>query len=138
MQPKEIEFGEYLRQCRKNKKLTVRQLDLYSGVSHSYISQLERGKRGIPSPEVLKKLSKPLDVEYNKLMEKAGHLEEVKLLKEIMDEYVGVNIDLLDEESIEKMPIYIGDLELTTEMKRKLVDMAKLFFETNDIPPKKK
>lgn len=73
MEPKD--FGEYLRQLRKERKLTIRQLDMYSGVSNSYISQMERGERGIPSPEILRKLSKPLGVSYEELMVKAGHIE---------------------------------------------------------------
>lgn len=72
-----VEFGNYLREKRKEKKLTIRQLDTYSGVSHSYISQVERGNRGIPSPDVLKKLSKPLGVDYEELMVKAGHIDEI-------------------------------------------------------------
>lgn len=69
-----VEFGLYLKKIRKEKKLTVRQLDLYSGVSHSYISQLERGVKGIPSPDILRKLSKPLGVDYESLMEQAGYI----------------------------------------------------------------
>ena len=67
-------FGEYLRCLRKNKKMTIRQLELYSGVSNAYLSQLETGKRGIPSPEILKKLFNPLGVEYKELMIKAGYI----------------------------------------------------------------
>lgn len=73
-----LEFGNYLRELRKKKKLTIRQLDTYSGVSHSYISQVERGNRGIPSPEILEKLAKPLGVDYEELMIKAGYMKEVK------------------------------------------------------------
>ena len=73
-----VDFGSYLKGLRKGKKLTVRQLDLYSGVSHSYISQMERGSRGIPSPDILQKLSKPLGIEYEELMKKAGYIEENK------------------------------------------------------------
>ena len=73
-----LAFGEYLRRLRKNKKLTIRQLDTYSGVSNSYISQMERGERGIPSPEILKKLSKPLGVDYEELMRVAGYIDENK------------------------------------------------------------
>jgi repressor LexA len=68
------EFGTFLKSLRKQRKLTIRQLDLYSGVSHSYLSQLENGRRGIPSPDILKKLSNPLDVSYQELMTKAGYL----------------------------------------------------------------
>jgi transcriptional regulator with XRE-family HTH domain len=73
-----VDFGKYLRKLRKEKKLTVRQLDLYSGVSHSYISQIERGARGIPSPEILLKLSKALNVEYEELMKAAGYIRDNK------------------------------------------------------------
>lgn len=69
------EFGEYLKSLRREKKLTIRQLDLYSGVSNSYISQMERGARGIPSPDILKKLAKPLGVSYEELMSKSGYFD---------------------------------------------------------------
>ncbi|MFD1776702.1 helix-turn-helix domain-containing protein [Paenibacillus rhizophilus] len=73
-----VEFGKYLRDKRKERKLTIRQLDTYSGVSHSYISQVERGNRGVPSPDILQKLSKPLGVDYDELMVRAGYIEDVK------------------------------------------------------------
>lgn len=76
------EFGEYLKGLRREKKLTIRQLDLYSGVSNSYISQMERGARGIPSPDILKKLAKPLGVSYEELMAKAGYFDSGESLFE--------------------------------------------------------
>lgn len=71
------EFGKYLRSIRKQRKLTIRQLELYSGVSNGYLSQLETGKRGIPSPDILKKISGPLGTTYEDLMLKAGYLDEL-------------------------------------------------------------
>ncbi|ONK21193.1 immunity repressor protein [Bacillus sp. VT-16-64] len=71
------EFGEYIRKIRKNKKMTIRQLELYSGVSNSYLSQLENGKRGIPSADIIKKLAPPLGVSQTELMIKAGYIDEV-------------------------------------------------------------
>ncbi|MBS4201857.1 helix-turn-helix transcriptional regulator [Bacillus sp. FJAT-49732] len=70
------EFGEYIKKFRKQRNLTIRQLELYSGVSNSYLSQLENGKRGIPSAEILKKLSGPLDVPQNELMIAAGYIDD--------------------------------------------------------------
>jgi transcriptional regulator with XRE-family HTH domain len=75
------EFGEYLKGLRLKKKLTIRQLDTYSGVSNSYISQMERGQRGVPKPDILQKLSKPLGVPYEDLMENAGYLNKGELLR---------------------------------------------------------
>lgn len=75
---KASEFGKYIKQLRSARNLTIRQLQLYSGVSNSYLSQLENGKRGIPSPEILKKLSKGLKLPYEELMKEAGYLEDDK------------------------------------------------------------
>lgn len=70
------DFGKYIRKLRNDRELTIRQLELYSGVSNSYLSQLENGKRGTPSPEIIKKLAKGLKIPYNNLLEKAGYLDE--------------------------------------------------------------
>lgn len=82
------EFGEYLKTLRKEKKLTIRQLDLYSGVSNSYISQMERGARGIPSPDILEKLAKPLGVEYGELMKVAGYIDDDIRAVELVDKLI--------------------------------------------------
>jgi HTH-type transcriptional regulator, competence development regulator len=67
-------FGEYLKKIREDNKLSIRQLAMYSKVSASYLSQIETGERNVPKPEILLKLSKPLKVSYEELMEKAGYL----------------------------------------------------------------
>jgi HTH-type transcriptional regulator, competence development regulator len=69
-----MEFGDYLRKLREENKLSIRQLALYSKVSASYLSQIEKGIRGVPTPEILQKLSKPLKITYEELMEAAGYL----------------------------------------------------------------
>jgi len=72
------EFGKYLRELRQKRNLTIRQIELMSGVSNAYLSQIENGKRGIPSPEILKKLSQALKVPYEELMAAAGYLDEIE------------------------------------------------------------
>lgn len=72
---KDIEFGKYIKKLRDERNLSLRQVDLYSGVSNSYLSMLENGKRKIPSPDVLKKLAEAYKVDYNQLMEKAGYID---------------------------------------------------------------
>ncbi|WP_176706372.1 helix-turn-helix domain-containing protein [Paenibacillus hemerocallicola] len=69
-----LEFGQYLKSLRKTAKLSMAVLAEQSGVSQPYISQIERGERGIPSPEILKKLSTALNTPYTDLMAKAGFL----------------------------------------------------------------
>ena len=68
-------FYDQLRGLRKLKGFTIRELADRSGVSAAYISQLENGNRGVPSPEVLMKLSEGLNVSYAELMQIAGYLE---------------------------------------------------------------
>lgn len=68
-------FYEQLRDMRKLKGFTIRELSDRSGVSAAYISQLENGNRGIPSPEVLQKLSEGLNTPYFELMKAAGYLQ---------------------------------------------------------------
>jgi SOS regulatory protein LexA len=69
-----VEFREYLKSIREEKGFSVRRLAEISGISHTYLSQVETGKRGVPSPDILRKLYKPLDIEYNELMKRAGHI----------------------------------------------------------------
>ena len=68
--------------------MTIRQLELYSGVSNSYLSQMENGKRGIPSPEIIKKLSNGLNVDYNELMKRAGYLEETESEQQEFENFI--------------------------------------------------
>jgi transcriptional regulator with XRE-family HTH domain len=69
------EFAEYIKNLRLSRGLTIKQVELYAGISNSYISMIETGKRDIPSPDVLKKLSKIYKVPYEELMIAAGYLK---------------------------------------------------------------
>ena len=68
------DFGDYLKELRQSKKLTLRQVRDMSGVSDSYLSHIEKGTRGIPSPEILKKLAPVYGVLYEILANRAGYL----------------------------------------------------------------
>lgn len=92
----EFEFGSYIKVLRKNAKLTIRQLQDKSGVSNAYLSQIENGKRGLPTPEILMKIHGPLGVPYDELMEKAGYISS-----EIRSELLPQTINTI--ESYEKL-----------------------------------
>ncbi|ARU60300.1 hypothetical protein CBW65_03895 [Tumebacillus avium] len=70
-----MEFGEYLREKREAKGMTIRQLALYAGCSDSYLSMLERGERGRggPTRNILRKLAKPLGIPYEVLLHEIGY-----------------------------------------------------------------
>lgn len=69
-------FYDQLRGLRRLKGFTIREVASRSGVSTAYISQLENGNRGLPSPEILKKLSEGLNTPYSELMKIAGYLDD--------------------------------------------------------------
>ncbi|CEG25966.1 helix-turn-helix domain-containing protein [Bacillus sp. B-jedd] len=72
------ELGNLLRKLRGEKSL--RSIAEKTGLSHSYISDVESGyRRGTkkplnPSPETLKRLASAYDYPYEKLMEIAGYI----------------------------------------------------------------
>ncbi len=76
MDSKAKEFGKYLKNLRKKKGLTLVQLKEATSMSQPYLSQMENGLKGIPSPETLKKLEAPLGVSHFELMVRAGHLKQ--------------------------------------------------------------
>ena len=68
------DFGQYLRELRRVRRLTLRQVEEQSGVSNSYLSQVEHGHIRQPSPRVLQQLAEAYDVPYERLMARAGYI----------------------------------------------------------------
>jgi len=66
-------LGRYLKQVRKERKLTLRAVEEKTGISNAYLSQIENGRIVKPSPSVLYKLAECYDVSYECLMQLAGH-----------------------------------------------------------------
>jgi len=141
-------FGEYLRNLRKKKGLTLKELGEEIGFSYSYLSQLERGERGvqgIPSPEFLKLLYKPLGADFYEMMEVAGHLpkgskehalsastEQNRTLENYLDQIYkaaliepNAAIPLQVKESIEKH-ISISDEDNKLSIMKKIMDLDDL------------
>ncbi len=67
-------LGDYLREQRKNAKLSVRQLSEVAGISNPYLSQIERGVKK-PSAEILQALAKGLSISAETLYIQAGLLD---------------------------------------------------------------
>ena len=83
------ELGELLRNLRG--KRSLREVAKQVDISHTYISDLEKGFRRDtkapinPSPETLKRLADAYDYPYEKLMSAAGYIDEVADPSEPMD-----------------------------------------------------
>jgi HTH-type transcriptional regulator, competence development regulator len=73
-----MELGSYLQKIRKEKKKTLVQLANDTGLSHSYLSQVENGKKLNPSMESLMRIAKALDLNQNDLLSKSGHLKQLE------------------------------------------------------------
>lgn len=73
-----VEFKDRLRQLRKEKNLTQKQLATLIGVKNSVISFYEVGDR-IPSPEVIVKLATVLHVSSDYLLGIDRHAESVDI-----------------------------------------------------------
>lgn len=115
------ELGELLRELRGKKSL--RSVAEETGLSHSYISDLEKGKRRgtntplHPSPEVLKKLGSAYEYPYDKLLKIAGYVEEVE------------TIDL--EKLLKNKTLRWGDEVLDESERKRAIDMLNLLFQNN-------
>ena len=51
-------------------------MEYKTGLSASYLSQLERGLRALPAPNRIKSLANALNIDYEYLMKEAGYLEK--------------------------------------------------------------
>ena len=104
-------FGEYVRAERKLANISQRELARISGVSDSYLSQMERGLYR-PSPEIIKAIAKAFAVPPSTLYALFGWLDEER---DQPDDGVSV------EDAIHR------DSRLSAEHKQALLLMYKSF-----------
>lgn len=76
-------FGQYLRSLRKERNMTLKELSHATNITIGHLSNIENGRRGIPSPDLLKKLAEPLGVNHSDLMVQAGHIEKSDIVDEL-------------------------------------------------------
>ncbi|MGI9102740.1 MAG: helix-turn-helix domain-containing protein [Terriglobales bacterium] len=110
-----------MRTLRRQRGLTLKQVEHAAGVSNAYISQFERGLRNPPHPDILNRLAKVYDVPARDLMVVAGYLTddaEAEKRRSIEKAYTHVVND----------PEYhhgtrIKDSQLSLDVKRFIVEM---------------
>lgn len=93
-------FGNYIKDLRIANNLKQREIEKLCGVSNSYLSQLENGQRGIPSPDIIKKLAPVLKISYEKLLVVAGYLPSASLPSQ------PPNAIPFDETTMVSFPVY--------------------------------
>jgi len=114
-------FGEYMKNLRDEQRLSLRDVAAQTGVSISYLTQIEHDRKKNPGPDILKKLAPLYNVPVRDLLKAAGYLEEVKPV-------------LTDEEEVEMAFRYVMNDPryksgtrvkgvLTPDIKRFIVEM---------------
>jgi len=69
------DLGQFIREQRRNARLSLRKLSEAAGISNPYLSQIERGLRK-PSAEILQAIAKGLRISAETLYVQAGILDE--------------------------------------------------------------
>lgn len=141
----EFEIGKFLRDLRKNKGLTMKEFGSLTGLSQPYLSQIENGQRGKPSPEILKKYSSALDYDHFNLMAVAGYIEEDDLLEpveeivrsgffttRIQNGKTGM-MKMMDLAIIlEQENLFYKNLVLTQNDRKRILDMLDIMFQPKE------
>lgn len=104
-------IGEFFRQKRMEKNLSIRQLAKYTSISPAYISQIENGYRKNPTPHVLKSLCEGLGIDFEQFLIETEQLSktELKERSRFYEQYIAST----DEENKERwgeMPIDLEEL----------------------------
>ena len=73
--PGSTDLGEFIRDQRRNARLSLRKLSEITNISNPYLSQIERGLRE-PSAKVLQAIAKGLRISAETLYVRAGILEQ--------------------------------------------------------------
>ncbi|GIP60580.1 helix-turn-helix domain-containing protein [Paenibacillus woosongensis] len=137
------EFGQYLKGLRTESKLTLKQLSEKTKLTIGHLSNIENGRRGIPSPNLLKKLAEPLNVPYGELMYHADYLSNDSDLSE--QEREGLEFQLLylpngevlrgEEASayMRSQGLFHSSIEEAEEAGKKAEELEMLIFLNKDI-----
>lgn len=74
-----MKIGEYIREKRKEKNMSQRDLATAANISNAEISRIESGIRQSPAPEVLKNIAIALRIPTETLFEVAGFIEKISI-----------------------------------------------------------
>ena len=107
----ELDVGGFIREQRQRANLSLRRLADRAGISNPYLSQIERGIRH-PSAEILKRLSRALEISAETLYTRAGLIEEGSSVPTVV-------------EAVE------ADRQLTPRQKQVLLDLYRALLDAS-------
>lgn len=122
-----MRIGDKLRQLRKDNNFTLKELSKQTGLSISFISDIENGRRN-PRLENLNKLATALNVDVSVLLG-----ENKSISSTTSKEHDKVKTDDLEEDFPEG--VYVlrrANKELSPEAKKQMIRIMKTFLEEED------
>lgn len=121
-------LGDYLRNERKKRNMSLRDFSELLGISHTYLNKLENGKdprNGKPvSPtiETLNEISKSLNVSLEYLLKMAGYVDNDNSLQDPL--YFSTPQEALSFILKQEMVANFGGYDLETMSDDEIMDMA--------------
>jgi len=103
------DLGEFIRDQRRNARLSLRKLSERAGFSNPYLSQIERGLRK-PSADILQAIARGLRISAETLYVRAGILD---------DRSDGQPTDLVDA--------IVADVTISDRQKQVLIEIYRSF-----------
>ena len=108
-----MEFGRRLRELRKQKKISQRDLATQVAVDFTYLSKIEGGRLAPPSEDVIRRLAQALDADENELINLAGKVP--KDLKAVLEE---------SPQAVELLRV-LSERKLPNDTYRQMLDLAR-------------
>ena len=106
------DLGGFIRDQRRNARLSLRKLSELAGISNPYLSQIERGLRK-PSADILQQLAKALRISAETLYVQAGILDE------------------RDRDEVETRAVILADPSINERQKQVLLQVYESFRKEN-------
>ncbi|HBJ1646233.1 TPA: helix-turn-helix transcriptional regulator [Clostridium botulinum] len=125
-----LALADYLKKSRLENNISQRELAKISGVSNSEISKIESGQRQMPKPDILKKISESLNIEYSILAQKCGYINYDKYCTNYYDGNILIKtIDEVGE--IRKQKYLNANDEIINKVVQKVNKELNIEFQIN-------
>ena len=108
-----MEFGQRLRNLRKQKNLSQRDLAARVGIDFTYLSKIEGGRSDPPSEVIIRRIAQVLEADEDELINLAGKVP--KDLKAVLEE---------SPQAVELLRV-LSERKLPEETYRKMLDLAR-------------
>jgi transcriptional regulator with XRE-family HTH domain len=108
-----MEFGRRLRDLRKQKNVSQRDLAAQVGIDFTYLSKIEVGRSAPPSEEVIRHIAQVLDTDEDELINLAGKVP--RDLKALLEE---------SPQAVELLRV-LSERKLPNETYRRMLELAR-------------